>query len=76
MEKIIVWHNLNNDTYYYKVVKCFYRDYEVGYINQYNHKIIIIIPLSNFLTHYRKITIPHKVIKRLISFLQKIEKKL
>lgn len=76
MKKLIIWHNLNYDTYYYKLVKGTYKFYYVGYINQYNHKIVLIISLSDFYSHYKKITYPHKALKRFISFLQNIERKL
>ena len=43
--KLIIYHNLNNDTYYYKIVRFHYfKDYYVGLINQYNHEIVLLIP--------------------------------
>lgn len=40
--KIVVWHNLNKNTFYAKAVHGIYCNYQVGYINQYNHKIVFI----------------------------------
>ena len=40
--KLVVWHNLNKNTFYVKAVHGYYCKYEVGYINQYNHKIVYI----------------------------------
>lgn len=39
----VVWLNKNNNTYYYKKVKGTYKNYYVGYENQYNHEVIVII---------------------------------
>lgn len=43
MRTLIVWHNLNNNSYYYRFVSVVNSSYYVGYINQYNHQIILII---------------------------------
>lgn len=67
---VIVWHNLNKDTYYHKIIKGLYKNYYIGYINQYNHKIIDIIPNVYLKNH--KVSLRKKVLKKLISFLQKI----
>lgn len=72
MPKVIVWHNLNNDTYYYKLVNGFYMNYNVGYINHYNHKIIVIVP--NIYTSSYRVSLRKKVLTNLISFLQNINK--
>ena len=69
---IVVWHNLSKDTYYHKIIKGFYKNYYIGYINQYNHEIIDIIP-NVYLKNY-KVPLRKKVLKKLISFLQKLNK--
>ena len=69
---VVVWHNLNKDTYYHKIIKGLYKNYYIGYINQYNHKIIDIIP--NVYLKKNKVPLKKKVLKKLISFLQKINK--
>lgn len=43
MRTLVVWHNLNNNSYYYRFVINKRREYKVGYINQYNHKIVLLI---------------------------------
>lgn len=48
--RFIVWHNLNKDTYYFKFVKHSYYDYKIGLINQYNHEVILIINLCDYIT--------------------------
>ena len=37
--KLVVWHNLNKNTFYVKAVHGYYCKYELGYVNQYNHKM-------------------------------------
>lgn len=43
MRTLIVWHNLNDNSYYYRFVSSVKSSYYVGFINGYNHKIILII---------------------------------
>ncbi len=75
---ITVWHNLNYDTYYYKIVK--FCNYKVGYVNQFKHELIIIVDFcyvcdSCYYRKTKKIFLA-KVLRKVISFLQNIEKKL
>lgn len=76
MKTLVIWFNTEKKSYYYRLVKNTYKKYFVGYRNQYNHEVVLIIPLSVFYSHCKKITYPHKALKRFISFLQNIEKKL
>lgn len=80
MKQIVIWHNLNHDCYYYRIIKGGYKTYSEGYVNQYNHKVIIVIDISDICSYcyYQKTNISflHKVLKKFISFLQNIEKKL
>ena len=59
MGRFIIWHNLNNNTYYYKYVKGMYYNYKIGLINQYNHEVILIIDLSHFIK-YKKTFVDYK----------------
>lgn len=72
MYRVIVWHNLNKNTYYYKIIRGTYNEYRVGYINHYNHKIIVIV--EDIYLHEYKVPLRKRVISRLISFLQRINK--
>lgn len=38
--KLVVWYVPKKKEYYHKLVKGQYTDYEVGYENQYGHKIV------------------------------------
>lgn len=71
MYQIIVYHNLNDNTYYYKLVKHRNPNFYVGFINSYNHKIILII--DNILPNFYLYREPFKkrFIKRIITWLQK-----
>lgn len=74
MKKIIVWHNLKTNTYYFKIVNGYYANYHVGYKNSYNHVVILMIDLYKDI--YYKPPFLKKVLTKYISFLQRINKKL
>ena len=69
---IVFWLNLNTNEYYHKIYKTYFA-HAIGYINQYNHKVVDIV-------EYKEIIDRHKSLKRLlrkfISFLENILKKL
>lgn len=75
-KRLFVWHKLNDDSYYYKVNSGLYKDWEIGDINQYDHQLVLIIEneilepiiISNY------VPLRKKVLTKLISFLQKINK--
>lgn len=69
---LYVWLNLNNDTYYYRLLKSSNSSYYIGYINQYNHKLvlfdkIVIEKHSYYNLHYVK----QHAMRNLISFLER-----
>lgn len=70
---LYVWLNLNSGKYYYKLLNHENTDYYIGYINQYNHKLLlydkIVCERTRFYSYYyyRK-----KMVRYLISFLEKI----
>lgn len=71
MKRIIVYHNLNDNSYYYKLIN-HRQDYHfVNHVNQYNHEIILII--DNILENHYLYRPPLKkrVIRRIIDFLEK-----
>lgn len=69
MNKIVVWKKPNG-TYYYKMVRGYYATYEVGYVNSYDHVVVLVI--DNL--PYRDFRIPYKLrLKRkLIYFINKM----
>lgn len=75
-DKLYVWHNLNNDTYYYRVTSGTYKDYKVGDKNSYNHEVVLIV--ENEVLHpvivKKYVSIRKMVLTPLIAFLQKINK--
>lgn len=73
---IIIWFVPKKNQYYYKNVHGFYQgyfnDYKVGFINQYNHKIVLIID-----TYDKKIGLKSfktKIIDNIISWLERKKK--
>lgn len=73
---IIVWHNCKNNTYYYKISKLTYFNYCVGYSNQYGHVVVLIIPFNSMSFLDRLKQFVKKSIKRLIRFLDKLQKRI
>lgn len=81
LRKLIVWHNLNDDTYFYKFSRMTYKRYKIGDKNQYNHQVILILdeeeiqPIIKKITYVKEyVSFKKKVLTRLISFLQKLNK--
>lgn len=83
MRKLVIWHNLNKDTYYYKFVTGCYDEYFPGKKNQYNHQVILVIE-SNYLTPiYYKVSLFKTLLtpiiyllSMLLKFLENINRKL
>ena len=74
-KNLYVWHNLNNDTYYYKFNAGTYKNWKIGEVNQYNHQLVLIIANSVFQPDIvYKTSIRKKVLTKIISFLQKLDK--
>lgn len=74
MRAIIVWYNPSKESYYYRTV--FYADkFYIGYKNQYNHEVILIIDID-VLTYHTHVSFRKRLIKRLLRFLEKINQKL
>lgn len=70
---LVVWLNTNNNSYYIKILKHNYNNYYAGYINQYNHKIVVFQDISSYLTIFKSYR-PHFksiICKKLISILEK-----
>lgn len=70
---LYVWLNLNNNTCYYKLLNHANPDYFIGYLNQYNHKLLLQDKIlidrkrNDYVFIYKK-----KMARHLISFLEKI----
>ena len=74
MFTLVIWYNPNKKEYYYKILKHFTKRYKQGFINQYGHEVILVIDL-HYNLFYKKPFIK-RVITKIISFLQYIDKKL
>lgn len=75
MKKLIIYQKPNG-VIYYKLTKGNYMNYKVGCFNQYNHKILFILSDSDLINYQRKGNLLRKVIRKIISFLQYIYKRL
>lgn len=71
-KKIIVWYNPRYKQFYYKSIYDYFDKYYVGYVNQYNHEVILVIDIYKDLI--KKTSLKTKVIRRTIRFLQKFDK--
>lgn len=74
--KLYVWHNLNNDTYYYKVNAGTYKHYRVGDKNSYNHQVVLIVEneVLKPIVVKNYVSLRKMVLTPVIEFLQKINK--
>lgn len=70
MYQILVYHNLNNDTYYYRIVRFSFIRYHLNSINIRNHQLVLII--RDFKKNKKK-KMKQKLINRLIRFLEKLK---
>lgn len=70
---LCVWNNLNTNEFYYRFIRNYNEDYHVGFINQYNHKLVIYKEIPFYI---EKVSLGGKLkrhtIRKLISFLEKI----
>lgn len=71
MKLLVVWHNSKKDSYYYRIVSGNYVEYRVGFKNQYDHEIVLIID-DIFYREPQKKSIKKRVLTGAISFLQNI----
>lgn len=63
---IIIWKRPDN-SYYYRIVKGYYRKYEIGCKNQYDHEVILIIQ-----PQVKKVSIKERVKSALIRYIRKL----
>lgn len=69
---LVIFHNHNNKSYYYKMLKGTYKTYKVGDFNQYNHEVVLIIE-DVYFYKVQKLPLKSRVIKKITSFLQKLD---
>lgn len=69
---LYVWQNMNNNTYYYRLLNHYNFDYYVGYINQYNHKLLIIDKIIIESRRKDFAYLKKRTIRNIINFLEKI----
>lgn len=69
MKQLIIWHKPKDDSYYYRIVNGTYSQYRVGFKNQYEHVIVLVID-DIWYREPQKKSIKKKVLTSSISFLQ------
>lgn len=69
MKQLVVWHKLKDDSYYYRIVSGNYANYRLGFKNQYDHEVVLIID-DIFYREPTKKSIKKRVLTKTISFLQ------
>ena len=69
MKQILVFYNLNNNTYYYKIVNYSFVKYKLNTINSNNHMLVLII---RDLKLKKRKNLKKRLINRLIRFLEKL----
>lgn len=72
--EIVIWYNPTKKTYYYKKSKGTYQNYYVGYKNQYNHEVVLLIDVYEDLIAYKKnrYSVKHRLIDKLQKCLDKM----
>ena len=65
---LVIWYNPKTSIYYYKLVK--FNNYNVGYVNQYGHRLVLVVDI--FKDFFYKEKFRNVVIKKLISFLHNL----
>lgn len=81
---IVIFYNPNKDVFYAKIVKSAYwnQEYEVGYINQYNHEIVCmfyvtdngkLVACRSIFDYFEttNISLKERLIKKIIKFLER-----
>lgn len=63
---IVIWKRPDN-SYYFREVKGYYRNYEIGFKNQYNHEVVLII-----YPKLKKISIKEKFKCSLIRYIKNL----
>lgn len=81
---ISVWYNPKKDKFYAKYIRgaYFFSHYEVGYVNQFNHKLIALfyitknklVPCNSLAEYYsiKRLTFKKRLINHLIDLLNKL----
>lgn len=68
---LVVWFIPKKNVYYFKILKHNYNNYYVGYVNDYNHVVILFENISPYLYICKyNFNIKRKIINKLVSFLE------
>lgn len=69
---LVVWFNPHNSSYYYRLLKHNYNDYHVGFVNQYDHIIVLFDEIKFYYSKKLNVPVKTRIKKSMISFIEKI----
>lgn len=70
---LCVWLNLNTNEIYYRFIRNYNEDYYIGYVNGYNHKLVIYKEIPFYIEKVSLFGgIKKRTLRKLINFLEKI----
>lgn len=76
MNYLIVYYNENKKEFYYKLKDFWYaRMHPIGFVNQYNHKVVLIVSIDKNLLPKSNIKLfLHNLLCKVIHFCKKIDR--
>lgn len=69
---LVVWFNPHKQEYYYRLIKWNYNDYKVGFVNQYDHVIVLFDELKVYTSKKLNVPVKKRIKRGMINFLEKI----
>lgn len=69
---LVVWFNTNKQEYYYRLLKSNLSDYHVGFVNQYNHIVVLVDTIEFQYSKRLNVPVKTRIKKSMISFIEKI----
>lgn len=72
---IVIWYNPNSKEYYYRLYTGIFFE-KSGFKNSNGHEVILVIDVYKDIVKTKSIPIFLKILKKFISFLQKLDNKL
>ena len=69
---LVVWFNPHKQEYYYRLCKTNYSDYHVGFVNQYDHIVVLFDEITFCYSKRLSVPVKTRIKKSMISFIEKI----
>lgn len=68
---LVVWYNPHKQSYYYRLLKSNLSEYRLGFVNQYDHIVVLIDKIEFFYSKRLSVPVKTRIKKSMISFLEK-----